>query len=351
VSLCVVFYLWRRIKPIDGSQTHEQAEGGASCGHTDCYRPGMRAVRCHAGRISVEDVATPTGDGIRVRVRSAGICGSDLHMIDGGWAIASTPGHEIAGELPDGTAVAIEPLIGCGECAECLRGDYNLCPTQLQRFLGIALPGGMQEELVVPEHCIIPLDEAVRVEDASLVEPLAVAVHGLRMAGLVPSMRVAVIGGGAIGQCAIAAITHVGAEVSLHARHDAQRAAGERLGATEIEGHYDLVVDCAGSKSGLETACNIVRPGGTMALLASYWDGFEPPGMALSMKEIRIVPSFMYGRSADGRDVDAAAVVLASNPEIPRAIITHRLPLDAAVEAFALARDRKSGVIKVVLSP
>jgi threonine dehydrogenase-like Zn-dependent dehydrogenase len=277
-------------------------------------------------------------------------------MIDGGWPMASTPGHEIAGVLADGTPVAIEPVIGCGECPECRRGDYNLCPTQLTRFIGIGSPGGMQEELVVPEHCLVPLDASVRPEDASLVEPLAVAVHGLRLAGIGPSMRVAVIGGGAIGQCAVAAARHVGAEVALHARHDAQRECGTRLGASLLDPDapgpgFDLVVDSAGTKSALETASNVARPGGTMVLLASYWDGFEPPGMAISTKEIRILPSFMYGRFDGGRDVETAAAVLAANAEIPRSIITHRLPLDAAAEAFDIARDRKSGAIKVVLTP
>lgn len=272
-------------------------------------------------------------------------------MIDGGWPIAAPPGHEIAGVLDDGTEVAIEPIVGCGTCAPCLRGDYNLCPTQLERFIGIGTAGGMGEELIVPQHCIVPLPKGVRVEDASLVEPLAVAVHGLRLAGFTQEMRVAVVGGGAIGQCAVAAVAHVGAEVALHARHDAQRAAGERLGAREVEGDYDLVIDCAGTASALELACKIARPGAQMVLLASYWDGFAPPGMAITAKEIRIVPSFMYGRGPDGRDVDAAATVLGANAKIPEAIITHRLPLDAAREAFDLARDRKSGAIKVVLLP
>jgi len=280
-------------------------------------------------------------------------------MIDGGWPIASPPGHEIAGLLDDGTPVAVEPIIGCGECPPCRRGDYNLCPTQLSRFIGIGAAGGMADQVVVPAHCLVPLPSGARAEDASLVEPLAVAVHGLRLAGAEPSMRVAVIGGGAIGQCAVAAARHVGAHVALHARHDAQRAAGERLGANVLVGadepgyrdDYDLVVDCAGTKSALALACRVARPGAQLVLLASYWDGFEPPGMAISSKEIRILPSFMYGRGPGGRDVDAAAAVLAANPEIPGAIITHRLPLDAASDAFAIARDRKSGAIKVVLAP
>lgn len=290
---------------------------------------------------------------MRVRVRAAGICGSDLHMLDAGYFQQSIPGHEIAGELADGSAVAIEPILGCGVCAYCETGDYQLCPTQMQRFLGIGADGGMAEEIVVPERCLVGLAPGVPVRDASLVEPLAVAVHGLRLAGFAGAQRVAVIGGGTIGQCAVAAASHAGAGVALAARHDAQLVAGERLGATVLaEGDgFDLVVDCAGTPSALEQACRICRPGGTLLLLASYWDGFEPPGMALCMKEIRIVPSLMYGRGDQGRDIDAAAALLHARPEIPDAIITHRLPLDAAAEAFALARDRKSGAIKVVLSP
>ncbi len=317
----------------------------------------MRAVRCREGRIEVADVAAPTGEGVRVRVRSAGICGSDLHMIDGGWPLADTPGHEIAGELADGRAVAIEPIVACGVCAACQRGEYNLCPTQLADFIGIGRNGGMAEELVVPSSCLVMLAPGVSAADACLVEPLAVAVHGLRMAQVGPGKRVAVIGGGSIGLCAVAAAGATGAEVSLAARYDAQLSAGERLGAraldpAALDALFDVVVDCAGSASALEQACQIARPGADLVLLASYWDGFSPPGMALSTKEIRILPSFMYRRYPDGgRDVDAAAALLATRPEIARILITHRLPLDAAAEAFAIARDRQSGAIKVVLSP
>jgi len=313
----------------------------------------VRAVLCRQGQIEVAEVPAPSGEGIRVRVRSAGICGSDLHMIDAGYPMRAIPGHEIAGELLDGTAVAIEPVIGCGCCEYCLRGDYNLCPSQIERFLGIGLDGGMAEEIVVPESCLVPLAPGVLARDACLVEPLAVAVHGLRKAGLEESQRVAVIGGGTIGQCAVAATSFRGARVALAARYAAQLAAGQRLGAVPIDAvdPFDLVIDCAGTPAALEEACRICRPGGSLLLLASYWDGFQPPGMALCMKEIRVVPSFMYGRGDGGRDVEAAAALLAARPEISDAIITHRLPLDAAAEAFDLARDRKSGAIKVVLTP
>lgn len=317
----------------------------------------MRAVRCSRGHVQVTEVPVPSGDGVRVRVRSAGICGSDLHMIDGGFPMAGTPGHEIAGELADGTPVAIEPVIGCGRCDPCRRGEYNLCPDQLGQFLGIGRDGGMAEEVQVPESCLVPLAPGVPTADACLVEPLAVAVHGLRKAGLEPGSRVAVIGGGTIGLCALVAGSAAGARVGVAARHDAQRVAVERLGGEPIEGRElagrcDVVVDCAGTPSALEQACELARPGATLVLLASYWDGFSPPGHALCMKEIRVLPSFMYRRYPDGsRDVESAAGLLAARPEIATSLITHRLPLDAAAEAFSIARDRRSGAIKVVLCP
>ena len=86
----------------------------------------MRAVRCEEGRISLVEVPLAEGEGVRVRVRSAGICGSDLHMLDAGFPLSHTLGHEIAGVLRDGRAVAVEPIRGCATCDFCRAGAYNL---------------------------------------------------------------------------------------------------------------------------------------------------------------------------------------------------------------------------------
>jgi threonine dehydrogenase-like Zn-dependent dehydrogenase len=198
---------------------------------------------------------------------------------------------------------------------------------------------------------LVPLPSGVALADACLVEPLAVVLHGFRRARLAGGERVAVIGGGAIGLCAVAAARAAGAEVALEARHDAQRAAGERLGATaSSNGVYDLVVDAAGTESSFGKAAELVRPGGRIGLAASYWTPVPFPGFLVCMKEADIHPASMYGRAGATRDIDAAAALLAATPELPHAIITHRLPLAAAVEAFATAANRKSGAIKVVLT-
>ena len=135
------------------------------------------------------------------------------------------------------------------------------------------------------------------------------------------------------------------------ARHDAQREAAARLGAREIEGSYDLAIDASGTRSGLARGLELCRPGGTLLLVGSYWDGFELSGMELCLKEINVVPASMYGRDGAARDIDVAASTLALHPGIADAIITHRYPLEAAEEAFRTAADRSAGAIKVVLEP
>jgi threonine dehydrogenase-like Zn-dependent dehydrogenase len=312
----------------------------------------MRAVRSCGKGVEVVELPAPAGEGVRVRVASAGICGSDLHMLAGGFLGAVVLGHEVAGVTDDGTPVAVEPLSPCGACAPCRRGDNNLCERGPGIIHGVGRDGGMAEEMRVPERALVRLPAGVPLADASLVEPLAVVVHALRRARLVGGERVAVVGGGTIGLCAVAAARAAGADVALEARHDGQRAAGERLGAAVgTDGRYDVVLDAAGTESSFARGAELARPGGRIALAGSYWEPVRFPGFALCLKEIDVHPASLYGRAGALRDVDASAALLATTPELPRAIITHRFPLAAAAEAFAAAADRKSGAIKVVLQP
>jgi len=311
----------------------------------------MRAVYFNNGELELREIDPPAGDGKRVRVRSTGICGSDLHMLEMKFPLKCVVGHEVAGVLDDGTPVAVEPMVPCNACAPCRAGDYNLCQKASTTILGVARNGAMADELYVPESCLVYLPANVGVKDACLIEPLAVAVHGIRNAGLNPGQCVAVIGGGTIGLCAVAVAMATGAAVGLSARHSHQIAAGTLLGAEAIEGQYDLVIECAGTKSAMSQAINLCRPKGKLLILATYWGGIDFPHMAVAMKEITVVPSHMYAANGPVRDFDVAAMLLSRKPEITQALITHRFPLAEAKQAFAVARDRKAGAIKVVLEP
>ncbi len=318
----------------------------------------MKAVRCIDGRMQLCDVPKPVpGDGqVLVSVTSAGICSSDLHMARLGLLDPRfTVGHEIAGRLADGTPVAVEPVTPCGRpCEYCGRGDYNLCPTSVRQVLGIGADGGMAEFVVADAAGIVPLGGiGDAIGDACLVEPLAVCVHGLRLAGVGSGQRILIIGGGALGLCAAAAARHAGVDVAVEARHEAQRAAADRLGARAPDGGpYDVVVDAAGSAEALAEAARKARRGGTLVLLANYWGtDIVLPGTSVMFKELRILTGIMYGRGPAGRDIEVAAAVMEANPEVARALISHRYPLDAVDEAFDAAARRAEGAIKVVLDP
>ncbi|MFT4518638.1 MAG: threonine dehydrogenase-like Zn-dependent dehydrogenase [Halioglobus sp.] len=316
----------------------------------------MKAVRCCDKHIQVVDVPAPAPttkeEGVVVNVRSSGICGSDLHMVDMGFNLGVTLGHEVAGTLQDGTPVALEPLAPCGHCDMCVQGDYGLCRLGPGMVHGIGLEGGMAEQILVPESAIVCLPNNVSALDACLVEPLAVAAHGIRMLDLNPASRVAVIGAGAVGLAATAVLTPFVKTVDVAARHDAQKEAAQRLGARlDPQEEYDVVIECAGNSKALAQAAKLCKPGGIILILATYWDGVELPAFDVCMKGLKIFASSLYGRQGLVRDVEMAAQLLSQRPEIPDILITHRLPLDAAGEAFAIAADRKAGAIKVVLEP
>ncbi len=312
----------------------------------------MRAVRHTENGIEVVDVPRPDADDgrVRVKVRTAGICGSDLHMLTWG-PMPVTLGHEMAGHLDDGTPVAVWPLAACGECDRCAAGEVSQCRNVMSTLYGLGRDGGMADELVVEESCLVPLPAGLDVGDASLVEPVACSLHALRRAGLRGDERVVVVGAGAIGLAAAAVARAMGCTIDVLARHDAQRDAAARIGAgTEPEGEYDVVVDAAGTDSALLTCFDLLRPGGTVALVASYWEPVRFPQF-FTVKEPVVVGSNMHGHDETGRDMDAAARVLADFPEIAAAMITHRFPLDRAADAFTVAADRAAGAIKVLLVP
>jgi threonine dehydrogenase-like Zn-dependent dehydrogenase len=312
----------------------------------------MRAVRYESGAVRLIDAEAPRGEGVHVRVTSCGICGSDLAMLDAGFPLAGIPGHEIAGTLADGTPVAIEPVAPCGVCEFCRSGDYQVCRAGVEIIYGVGRDGGMASEILVPERCLVALPRGLDPRHASLVEPLAVAVHGLRRAGIRGGERVAVIGGGAIGLCAVAAAIAAGCQVFLAARHERQREAGARLGAKPLaSGEVEIAIDCAGTGDSLAQCAEVLRPNGRLLLLAAAWGPLALPGFTFVAKELALTVASMYGRSAQGRDVDAAASLLAARPELGELLITHRFPLEAAAEAFRTARDRAAGAIKVVLEP
>tara|TARA_Y100001970_G_C14110519_1_gene790596 strand:- start:305 stop:1246 length:942 start_codon:yes stop_codon:yes gene_type:complete len=309
----------------------------------------MKAVQVTDGLIHIDNVPEPRGEGITVHVKSVGICGSDLHLIDSGM-MSVIPGHEIAGVTSNGTEVAIEPMLSCGTCKYCLGGEEPYCKESLPRTLGIGIDGGMAERVVVPERFLVPLDPRVSIDNAFLTEPLAVAVRSLGRVGIAKGDRVCVIGAGTIGLCCVAAAVHMGAIVELESRHSHQLEAGIQLGAVEpSEQPAQVVIEAAGTGSSLSRAIEKCEKGGVVGIPSTYWEPVEIPALTMGMKEVSLIPSITYGHTTGHRDFELAMSVLANSPLLGSAVITHRYPLDGASEAFERARLRRDGVIKVAI--
>src|SRR5437867_2198059 len=271
----------------------------------------MLSAFCPApGRMELREAPRPTpGPGqVLVRIRSCGICGSDLHYYHGGLPVPPVcPGHEISGEVAEvaagvdavrpGDRVTVEPLITCHRCPACRVGDYQLC-RNLQ-LLGIHADGGFAEYRCVPAYAVFKLPDAMDLTVAALTEPTAVCVHAVRLAGVRLGDRVVVLGAGTIGLLAALAARAAGAaEVLVTARHPHQHEAATRLGARPFSdaddgmltdytsGHpVDVVIETVGgSADTLNQALFHVRPAGTVSVLGVFTAPVSMNGLILVVK-------------------------------------------------------------------
>ena len=307
----------------------------------------MRAVRRNGHSVEVVDAPEPTGDGVVVRVTSATICGSDVHMLEKGFGTA-TMGHEFGGFLDDGTLVAVRPTGMCGGCGFCDSGREHLCGLAMQRFFGGVLDGGFADRVMVDANCLFPVGR-VSPSAVSLVEPLAVAVHGYRRGGLEEGERIAVVGAGSVGLVAAAVAVHHGHEVWVDARYphqcEAVEAIGARVGIPDGV-RFDAVFDAVGNQSALSRAVSVCERGGRVVELGVFWDPVTVAG-EVTFREISIIPATLYAHRHGDSDFQRAVEVLERRPELERTLVSHRFPVEDAVEAFRTAADRSAGVIKV----
>lgn len=172
----------------------------------------MKAAVLHAkGDLRYEDYPTPEpGAGqVLVRVKAAGICGSDIPRVlgDGAHFYPIILGHEFSGEIvsigsgvksvSEGNRVAAVPLVPCFACSDCQQGNYSQCGHY--SFIGSRVQGGFADFVVLPERNVIPFDKTVSFEQGAFFEPSTVALHGLKCAGYHGGEDVAILGGGTIG--------------------------------------------------------------------------------------------------------------------------------------------------------
>lgn len=306
----------------------------------------MKAIKVIDKMPVLADAPEPTGAGVKVKIVSSSICGSDISLMAQGAFGDHIIGHEFAGVTEDGTAVAIEPITGCGQCIQCDAGHRVHCEAGIY-LMGVLGDGGMAEYVKAPAHCLVALPTGLDVRVACLVEPLAVSLHCLDRARVRDGDRVLIIGAGPIGLAAAAGLRFRGIRCDIVARHPHQQLAAERLGAGLAPGGaYDVVIDAVGNSDSIAQSVEASKPMARIGLVGVSWEtiGVE---MGLSRKEIELIPSMGYGFKSPNRHFEEAGKMLQTDPDVASALVTHRFPLDGVTEAFATAKNRSAGSIKV----
>jgi L-iditol 2-dehydrogenase len=316
---------------------------------------------------------TPGPNELLVAVARVGICGSDLHAYHGRHPFIKlpiVPGHEFAGtveqvganvrEFSPGQRVTVEPSLVCGECYNCTHGRYNIC--EKLQVIGCQTPGAMSEYLTVPASKALLLPKGVTWDQAVMVEPLAVAVHAIRVAKLRPGAKALILGAGTIGLMTLQAAKTLGVgPVMMTDLLQDRLALAQELGAdyvvnpstrdlvTAVEAAFgadgaDVIIECVGIAATARDAIRVARKG-TRIVLAGVFEEEVPLNLGLVQdRELELVGTLMY---VDDDFAKALGLLQASGVRV-EPLITHRFALSQAAEAFAVA-DSRQRALKVII--
>lgn len=317
----------------------------------------------------------PAPGEVLVRVRAAGVCGSDVHGFTGSTG-RRTPGvimgHEFSGIVEalgegasghvPGDQVAIQPIISCGVCAQCRRGRPNLCLHR--RGIGWSVHGGYAEFVCVPARNALPLPSGVEWVQGALAEPLAVALHAVNLTPLNLGDRVVVLGAGTVGLLCVLALRQRGAgPIIVSDLSDHRLELARRLGASEViradrqdpvsavhdltggEG-ADAVLEVVGAPATARQSVELVRHGGAVT-----WVGNAAPLVEVPMQEIVTRELTVRGSYAFSGEFARALELLGSGQLDLAPLAVLRAGLD---DGPALIRELAQGTleaVKVVLEP
>jgi len=335
------------------------------------------AIYTGIGQIGVQEVErlSPPPGYVTLHTKQTGICGSDLHSYFGQWDQSHTlaAGHETCGIVAQigedvtgfqtGDVVAVECFSHCGRCVYCRKGLYNHCLER--KWVSHNTHGGFAEYTTAHASGLFKLPEGMSFEEGALVEPLAVSYRAVGRSGATYRDRVAIIGGGTIGQLCLAAAKAAGVkETLITVKYDQQaRLAKElcadhvvRIGETDLREYVkdltgglgmDAVIETVGGGGNFDDALAIVRRRGTVVLVAGYHKPLEVDLGRIVWSEAVVTGSNCYGYSGMDTDFQAAIDLIRSGRVEAAKLVTHRFPLEEISEAFKVAADKGSGAIKV----
>lgn len=318
-------------------------------------------------QVAVRDVPdpTPAADEVVVAVAGCGICGTDVHLVEGvlpGARYPLVPGHEFYGRVvhtvdggpPTGSLVAVDPNLPCGACPPCRNGRSNLCENY--SAIGVTRDGACAEYVAAPAGVCRLLPDGFRLDAAALIEPMSCVIHGVDRVPAQPrSARWVVYGAGTVGTLmADAAAPLTDHEVSVVEPNPDRRsragALGFRAAASADEfpvAEFDVVIDCTGVPAAISDGLGRIATGGAMLLF-----GVASPNAVVDLspydvyrREITIVGSMAVHRS-----FDRAITAISERPAVAAALVTHRISLADYPSALEVFRSGGSGKVEIVAS-
>lgn len=311
-----------------------------------------------------EDVPRPGPGEVLIKVKAAGICGTDAHILKG--ESASTPpvilGHEYAGEVVElgeevntldlGDRISVDPNIFCHTCYYCHSGKEHLCLNLTA--LGVDIDGGFAEYAVVPEVQAHLLPPSVDFTAGAFIEPVACCIRGLQQARIQPGDEVAILGGGPIGLILLQLAVAAGGRVTVSEPVQGKWALAKELGAVRTvlpeelpSDAFDVVIEAAGVKSTVEQSIKVARRGASVV-----WFGVSPQGTQAAIephevfrKELQIAGSFINPHT------HARAVKLVGTGAVQvEPLISHRFPLGKIHEALAVHGSGDASKVMIIPS-
>jgi L-iditol 2-dehydrogenase len=337
----------------------------------------MKAAVWHGGKhVRIEEVPDPevNTDEVLVRVKSAGICGSDAHAFEGKSKRRVPPlilGHEFSGVVADvgtgvlgfqnGDRVVVEPIISCGACERCSNGRTNICLEI--RFIGLHVPGAFAEYVAVPARKCYKLPDSVSFDEAALVEPLSVATHAVNMTPTKVGDNLLVIGSGVVGLM-ILQVARLGISGSIFVSDliDYKLDLAKRLGANAIihSGREDVskrvreltkgrgvdaVIEAVGVQDTLQQALTLVKKGGQVTITGLLEQMIQVDIMKLVTNEITMRGGYCYTSAEFKTSLD----LVATGTVQLKPLITHSFPLENIADAVDLLTEGKEQHIKILL--
>ena len=312
------------------------------------------------------EVPEPGPGQLMIQVMASGICGTDLHIYRGEYMgkYPVIPGHEFSGVVAArgsgvtrfkvGDRVAVEPNIACDNCLNCLNNRQNFCLNW--QAIGVTLPGGMEEYVIVPERAAFDIGQ-LPFEIGAFMEPLSCVVHGIERAHIGMADQVGIFGAGPIGDLMIQMARIQGAAQITVLEINAGRAElARQLGADRVVSSfdelqpdtYDIVIDATGAIPVMNRTIEYVRKGGTVLLFGVPPSGrnLEVEGFKLFQKGLTLLSSFTSVRNSF-----QAVDLLRSGQVRVESLISHRLPLHEMPRALELIESRDPAVKKVIVHP